>query len=221
MIETASTLRVCEECLKALKDDDFREDFLENLICLSCAESYYAACAGCAKLVAVDEAAVIGSKAEEVVYRCPKCKSSITNQTELNFDAGEVAALVDEYVRLHAEEKQIKERMEAIKEQLKAFAETASDGGKRAVALAGTDGGPGVKCTYRTSFKADAGKVNQLRDCLGDELFAALFSEKLSFDVNKPNFEKIISEDAEIPEDVRRQIEDAVKISVSVTLNVA
>ncbi len=70
-------------------------------------------------------------------------------------------------------------------------------------------------------MKADVEKIAELKDCLGQELFATLFSEKLSFDVNKSNFEKIISADADLPEDVRRQIEAAVKISVSATLNVA
>jgi hypothetical protein len=56
---------------------------------------------------------------------------------------------------------------------------------------------------------------------LGQELFSTLFSEKTSFDVNKSNFEKIISTDADLPEDVRRQIEAAVKVSVSTTLSVA
>ena len=211
---------VCVECLEVLSSD-FREDFLENSVCFSCAENYYAACVGCARVVAVDEAVAVNSGAEGVVYRCPKCKSSTPEQAEIDFDAAEVAGLVDEYVSLHAEEKRIKEQLETIKERLKTFAETRSEGGKKAVMLAGTEGQVGVKCTYRTSLKADAGKVAELQDCLGPELFATLFSEKLSFDVNKSNFEKVISKDADLPEDVRRQIEDAVKISVSATLNVA
>jgi hypothetical protein len=171
-------------------------------------------------VVAVDEAAIVKAGGDGVVYRCPNCKSSATNQVEVSYDAAEVAGLVDEYVSLHAEEKRVKEKMEAIKEQLKAIAEAQSDS-KKPVVLAGSDGTSGVKCTYRTSLKADAEKVAELQDCLGQELFAMLFSEKLSFDVNKSNFEKLVSADAELPEDVRRQIEAAVKISVSATLNVA
>jgi len=221
MTETAFLTKVCVECLEALKGDDYRKDFLENLVCLLCAESYYAACAGCSRVVAVDEAVAVNSGADEVVYRCPECKSSATDQAEINFDAAEVAELVDEYVSLYAEEKRIKEKLDAIKEQLKAIAEARSDGGKKAVTLARTDGQVGVKCTYRTSLKADTEKVSELQDCLGQELFSTLFSEKTSFDVNKSNFEKVISADADLPEDVRRQIEAAVKISVSATLNVA
>jgi len=220
MTETAFLIKVCVECLEVLKGDDYRKDFLENPICFLCAENYYAACAGCLRVVAVDEAVAINSGGQEVVYRCPECKSA-ANQAEMNFDAAEVAVLVDEYVSLHAEEKRIKEQMEAVKEQLKAIAEAQSDGGKKAVALAGTDGKNGVKCTYRMSIKADAGKVAELQECLGQELFDTLFSEKLSFDVNKANFEKIISTEAELPEDVRHQIEDAVKISVSPIFNIA
>jgi hypothetical protein len=220
MPETAFSTKVCIECLEVLSGD-FREDFLENPVCLSCAENYYAACVGCARVVAVDEAVTVNLGAEEVVYRCPECKALAPEQAELNFDAAEVARLVDEYVTLHEEEKRIKEQLEAIKKRLKGIAEARSEDGKKAVTLAGTEGQVGVKCTYRTSLKADAGKVAELQDCLGQELFSTLFSEKLSFDVNKSNFEKVISADANLPEDVRRQIEDAVKVSVSATLNVA
>ncbi|MEJ7862154.1 MAG: hypothetical protein WKF90_11040 [Pyrinomonadaceae bacterium] len=221
MTETAFLTKGCVECLEVLKGNDFRDDFLENPVCLLCAESYYAPCAGCTRVVAVDEAVDFNSGADELVYRCPACKSSATDQAEVNFDVEEMADLVDEYVSLYTEEKRIKEQLEAIKEQLKAFAETRSDGEKKTVTLAGIEGKTSVKCTYRTSLKADTGKVAELKDCLGPELFSTLFSEKLSFDVNKSNFEKVISPDADLPEDVRRQIEDAVKISVSATLNVA
>ena len=203
-----------------MKGDDYRKDFLDNPVCLLCAESYYAACVGCLRVVAVDEAVVVNSNGEEIVCRCPECKSSAKDPVEISFDDAEVAELVDEYVSLHAEEKRIKEQLDAIKEQLKAIAEAQSDGGKKAVTLARTDGQVGVKCTYRTSLKADTEKVSELQDCLGQELFSTLFSEKTSFDVNKSNFEKIISTDADLPEDVRRQIEAAVKVSVSTTLNV-
>ena len=221
MSETTFLTKVCVECLEVLIDDNFREDFRENSVCLLCVENYYAACARCSRAVAVDEAVAVNSGADEIVYRCPECKSSGTGQAEINFVAAEVAELVDEFVSLHAEEKRIKDQLEVIKARLKEIAETQSDGGKKAVTLAGTEGQVGVKCTYRTSLKADAEKVAELQDCLGAELFSTLFSEKLSFDVNKSNFEKVILADADLPEDVRRQIVDAVKISVSATLNVA
>jgi predicted DNA-binding protein (UPF0251 family) len=172
------------------------------------------------RVVAVDEATIVNAGCDGVVYHCPNCKSSTTSQVEVSYDMAEVARLVDEYVGLHAEERRVKEQMEAVKQKLKEIAEAQSDG-KKPVTLAGSDGISGVKCTYRTSLKADAEKVAELQDCLGQELFAMLFSEKLSFDVNKSNFEKLVSADAELPEDVRRQIEAAVKISVSATLNVA
>jgi hypothetical protein len=203
-----------------LNGDTYRKDYLDNSLCQSCVENYYAACAECLRVVAVDEATTVNAGGDDIVYHCPNCKSSATNQVEVSYDAAEVAGLVDEYVSLHAEEKRVKEQMEAIKEQLKAIAEAQSDG-KKPITLAGSDGTSGVKCTYRTSMKADVEKIAELKDCLGQELFATLFSEKLSFDVNKSNFEKIISADADLPEDVRRQIEAAVKISVSATLNVA
>lgn len=217
MTEAAVLNLVCVECLQILNGDAHQKDYLGNSLCRLCVENYYAACAECLRMVAVDEAAVIGL-GDEAVYRCPECKSTAPNQPELNYAAEEVAELVDEYVTLHAEEKRIKDEMEAVKQKLKQIAE-AQSGGKKPITLAGSNSS-GVKCTYRTSLKADAEKVADLRDCLGEEMFAALFSEKTSFDVNKSNFEKVISADADLPEDVRRQIEDAVKVSVSATLNV-
>ncbi len=220
MTEIAFLTKVCIECLEGLNGDTYRKDYLDNPLCQSCVENYYAACAECLRVVAVDEATIVNAGCDGVVYHCPNCKSSTTSQVEVSYDMAEVARLVDEYVGLHAEERRVKEQMEAVKQKLKEIAEAQSDG-KKPVTLAGSDGISGVKCTYRTSLKADAEKVAELQDCLGQELFAMLFSEKLSFDVNKSNFEKLVSADAELPEDVRRQIEAAVKISVSATLNVA
>jgi len=170
-------------------------------------------------VVAVDEAAIVNAGDDAIVYHCPNCKSSATNQVEVSYDTAEVTGLIDEYVSLHAEEKRIKDEMEAVKQKLKEIAE-AQSGGKKPITLAGSNSS-GVKCTYRTILKVDAEKVADLRDCLGEEMFSTLFSEKMSFDVNKSNFEKVISADADLPEDVRRQIEAAVKVSVSATLNVA
>jgi hypothetical protein len=220
MTETAVLNLFCVECLQILNGDAHQKDYLDNSLCRLCVENYYAACAECSRMIAVDEAAVIGS-GDEAVYRCPECKSTAApNQPELNYAAEEIAELVDEYVALHREEKRIKDEMEVVKQKLKEIAEAESSGGKKPVTLAGANSS-GVKCTYRTNLKADAEKVADLRDRLGEEMFAALFSEKTSFDVNKSNFEKVISADADLPEDVRRQIEAAVKVSVSATLNVA
>lgn len=221
MTEAAVLNLICVECLEVLNSDTHQRDFQNNPICNLCAKTFYTPCAECERVIAKDEVMTFNAGSNTIIYKCFKCKSSITNQADLNYIVDEVAELVDRYVSLHTEEKQIKEKMEEIKEQLKTIAKAQSDGGKKAVALAGTGGKPCVKCTYRTSFRADAVKVAELKDCLGNELFATLFSEKFSFDVNKSNFEKIISGDAELPKDVRQQIEDAVKISVSATLNVA
>ncbi len=218
MTETAVLNLFCVECLQILNGDAHQKDCLDNSLCRLCVENYYAACVECSRTIAIDEAAVTGS-GDKAVYRCPECKSSASRQPELNYAADEVAELVDEYMNLHSEEKRIKDEMEAVKQKLKEIAE-AQSGGKKAVTLVGSNSS-GVKCTYRTSLKADAEKVADLRDCLGEEMFSALFSEKTSFDVNKNNFEKVISADADLPEDVRRQIEAAVKVSVSATLNVA
>jgi hypothetical protein len=215
MTETSVLNLMCVECLEVLKGDTYRKDYLDNPLCASCIENYYAACAACTRFVAIDEA----TAGNETFY-CPECNSDSAKQAELNFTDEEVARLVDEFVVLHAEEKRVKGQIETLKQQLKEIAE-AQSGGKKPVTLTGSDGASGVKCTYRTSLKADTEKVSELQDCLGQELFSTLFSEKTTFDVNRSNFEKVISADADMPEDVRRQIEAAVKISVSVTLNVA
>jgi len=220
MSETIFQNVTCVECLAVLTGI-FQKDYRESPLCAACVESYYGACAACSRLIAIDEATATAATEGSANYYCPECNSDSAKQAELNYTDEEVARLVDEFVVLHAEEKRVKEQMEAVKQQLKEIAEVQSGGGKKPVTLAGLNGESTVKCTYRTSLKADAEKVSELQDCLGEELFSTLFSEKTSFDVNKSNFEKIISADADLPEDVRRQIEAAVKVSVNTTLNVA
>ena len=220
MKETVFQKASCAECLKVLIAN-YRKDYREFPLCEACIESYYAACARCSLLVAVDEAAAVSATGGKTDYYCSKCKSGSEQQSKLDYPNEEVARLVDEFVMLHAEEKRVKEQMESVKQQLKEIAETQSGGGSKPVTLTGSGGEATVKCSYRTNLKADAEKVSELRDCLGQELFSTLFSEKTTFDVNKSNFEKLLSPNADLPEDVRRQIADAVKISVSATLNVA
>lgn len=219
MTETTILDLMCAECLKTLNGNAYHKDYQNNVLCSSCADNYYAACAGCSQMIAVDEAVIFISD-EKISHLCPGCKS-VDKQAEVNFSTREITELVDEYLILHEEEKRIKERMDAIKQILKEVAEARSRDSKSTVSIAGSDGNAGVKYTYRTSFKADAAKVSELQNHLEKEVFAAVFSEKLSFDVNKSNFEKLITTESGLSEDIRREIKEAVKITVNGALGVA
>ena len=202
--------QICVECLNTPENANLR-DFQNNLLCAACAARYYVQCAVCSLYAAKDEVAANESAAE---FRCPNCFSE--RQTEMSFVADEeiVAGLVTEYLRLHAEEKSIKDRLEAVKEQLKQIADVQTQNGAP-VTFEAAEGA--VKCSYRTALKVVPEAVSALRGQLDAEIFNRLFAEKISFDVSK-DFDKILS--SELPNDLKQQLENAVKRTESATLTV-
>lgn len=210
---------VCAECLGGLEGESLR-DFQNNLLCSDCAEKYYVVCNGCLALVAADEAIAGGNDPPRIFYYCLNCPARAEESPPLSMvvDEEEVNALVNEYLALHAEEKRIKDRLEEIKESLKQIAAGFSDE-HEAVTFEG-EGGAAVKCTYKTSLKGITEAVAALRASLDENVFDALFTEKTSFDVNRENFEKVLSDTAGLPENLRRQIAEAVKVTETATLNV-
>lgn len=204
----------CIECLLAAPENENLRDFQNNRLCADCAERYYAACAVCSLFVAKDEAFVIESAGSEIQFRCLNCPAE--TQSELSFaaDAETVAVLVEEYLRLHVEEKNVKERLETVKEKLKQIADAQSTNGS-SVTLESPEGA--VKCSYRTTLKVVPESVFALREQLDVSVFNRLFAEKISFDLTK-DFEKVLADD--LPAEIKQQIEAAVKRGESSTLNV-
>ena len=216
MISLAQEIKVCTECLGNLESESLK-DFQDNFLCSDCSEKYYTVCNQCLSLVPADEAINKGIDAQQILSYCPNCIIRVRQQLPISIDEGEITQLVNEYIALHSEEKRVKDRLEEIKEQLKQIATNLSNNGE-AVTLQGEEGA--VKCTYKTSLKSNAEKVTSLRDKLNENVFAALFTEKVSFDVNKENFDQVLSIDSDLTEELRQQLEDAIKITETATLNV-
>jgi hypothetical protein len=129
----------------------------------------------------------------------------------------EVEGLVAEYVRLHAEEKRIKERVDEIKERLK-LAALYRQRVANSVTLRGEDGA--VKCSYRTNWKCDEAKVSALADALDAETFSSLFERSVKFTPVKDSLEKLLAEKSDADADVRRLVAAAVEQSEQATLTV-
>ena len=157
-------------------------------LCPGCAKNYYVACAACHSLIPQDEALT----QTDVVY-CTDCAAQAlgANAGEI-LDEAEVETLVAEFIELHTEEKRIKDRLDAIKEQLKAAAAT-----RQRVAGAVTLGGEGgaVKCSFKTSLKCIPEKVSALEAQLEPDKFATFFDRKVSYSPVKDQLEKFLSGD--------------------------
>lgn len=209
---------VCAECLKSV-DSARLLDYQQNALCTDCANRFYTACAACQSLVPKDEAVFKEAQADEKHIYCPTCPTAeATEQPAATiFEATEVAELVNEYLALHAQEKIVKDRLEIVKEQLKQIADAQSNNGA-AVTMQGADGA--VKCTYKTSLKVVPEAVAAVRDVLDKSVFAELFIEKTTFDVNRDKYEKSLASNSDLPEELRQQLAAAVKRSESATLNV-
>ena len=182
-------------------------------LCAGCAKNYYVACALCRGLIPQDEALM----REDAVY-CTDCDAQgLQAQAAGAPDDAEVDALVSEYIGLHGEEKRIKERMDEIKERLKAAA-AARERVSGAVTLSGEEGA--VKCSFKTSLKCIPERVSALEGQLAPDEFAALFERKVSYSPVKDNLEKLLSHDAETDGGLRTQILAAVERTETPTLTV-
>src|SRR5713226_2341217 len=84
-------------------------------LCLQCAEQFYRPCASCGGLIPQDEAVL-----RDGALCCLQCLAvpvSEDGAAALSDEA--LAALVAEFIRLHAEAKQLTDRLDEVKEQLK------------------------------------------------------------------------------------------------------
>src|SRR5215510_4524773 len=87
-------------------------------LCPQCAEQFYRLCAGCGALIPQDEAVLRDS----ALY-CVQCLAAPVSKDDTAALSDEaLAALVAEFIRLHADAKQLNDRLDAVKEQLKRHA---------------------------------------------------------------------------------------------------
>ncbi|HZG53767.1 MAG TPA: hypothetical protein VEZ40_16810 [Pyrinomonadaceae bacterium] len=203
--------QLCVECLESATETVAGRG--GETLCRECAKNYYVACALCRGLIPQDEALT----REDAVY-CAGCdaQGARAGAASAPKDA-EVESLVAEYIGLHAEEKRIKERLDEIKEQLKAAA-AARERVAGAVTLNGEEGA--VKCSFKTSLKCIPEKVSALEARLEPAEFGALFERKISYSPVKDNLEKFLSNDAGSDADLRELVLAAVERTETPTLTV-
>jgi hypothetical protein len=106
---------------------------------------------------------------------------------------GDLAVLVAEFVRLHTEAKQLNERLETIKDQLKRHAAAQPRTANAVLLRAGKDT---VKCSYSVRVSYDAEKLAAVEATLGSEPFAALFTRKTTFSPVKGSLDAFLSSEA-------------------------
>ncbi|MDX6268967.1 MAG: hypothetical protein QOD28_190 [Acidobacteriota bacterium] len=204
--------QVCVECLEAATETIASR--CGETLCANCAKSYYVACARCRGLVPQDEALM-----RDDAVHCSDCDAEALAQSAASDapDDAELETLVSEYIGLHAEEKRIKDRLDEIKEQLKAAA-AARERVAGAVTLRGEDGV--VKCSFKTNLKCDPEKVGALENRLEPDAFAALFERKISYSPVKEQLEKFLSNDTGTDANLRELILAAVERTETPTLTV-
>jgi hypothetical protein len=102
----------------------------------------------------------------------------------------DVAALVTEFVRLHAEAKQLNDRLDAIKEQLKQHAASQPRVANAVLLRAGEDA---VTCRYSPRVSYQAEQLAAVEAMLGTEPFAALFARKTTFSPVKGSLDAFLA----------------------------
>jgi hypothetical protein len=110
------TSEQCVECLEPVSVAVPAQN--GTTLCPQCAAQFYHPCARCGGLIPQDEAIL-----RDGTPWCQSCLAApaAAAATAALSDA-EVSALVIDFVRLHAEAKQLNDRLEAVKEQLKRHA---------------------------------------------------------------------------------------------------
>lgn len=203
----------CAECLETLAAEAAVAARRGETLCAACAKNYYVACASCNGLIPQDEARTH----DDAVY-CSDCEAQALKAKAGDVpDESEVETLVSEYIALHGEEKRIKDRLDEIKEQLKAAA-SVRERVAGAVTLSGEEGA--VKCSFKTSLKCISEKVSALEQQLEPDKFAALFERKISYSPVKDQLENFLSNDGVTDADLRESVRAAVERTETPTLTV-
>ena len=142
-------------------------------LCPQCAEQFYCPCAGCGGLIPQDEAML-----RDGALCCAQClAASVSRDDAVALSDEALAALVAEFIQLHAEAKQLNERLDAVKEQLKRHAASQP---RVANAVLLRTGEHAVKCGYSIKVTYNADKLATVEALLGTEQFTALFTRKMA-----------------------------------------
>jgi len=154
-----------------------------------CAEQFYRSCTRCGGLIPQDEAVL-----RDGALCCVQCLAALISEDDaaaLSEDA--LAALMAEFTRLHAEAKQLNDRLDEVKEQLKRHAASQP---RIANAVMLRTGEYTVKCGYSVRVSYNAEKLAAVEAILGAEHFAALFTRKITFSAVKEPLDAFLASEA-------------------------
>ena len=206
------------ECLCALAAREALLDRCGAALCRACAAEFYAACAGCARLVPRDEGlARADAAAEAGALFCVECFRAPAGGAEPPASDEEVERLVARYVELHAEKKQLDDEMDEIKERLKTAAGARARVTNAVVLRAGE---AAVRCSYTVRTTWDAAKLSEAEALLGPEQFSALFERKVSYAAVRERLAEFLSEDDDAHTRARDLVRAAEQSAETVTLGV-
>jgi hypothetical protein len=125
---------------------------------------------------------------------CAQClAASISKDDAAALSEEALVALVAEFIQLHAEAKQLNERLDAVKEPLKRHAASQP---RIANAVLLRTGEHAVKCGYSVRVSYNADKLAAVEALLGTEHFAALFTRKLTFSAVKEPLDAFLASEA-------------------------
>ncbi len=177
----------CAECLGSLTLAVHAQNGAS--LCPQCAEQFYRTCAGCGGLIPQDEAVL-----RDGALCCVQCLTTpVSNDDAAALSDEALAALVAEFIRLHAEAKQLNDRLDAVKEQLKRHAASQS---RMANAVMLRAGEHTVKCGYSVRVSYNAEKLAAVEALLGTDSFTALFARKISFSPVKESLDAFLASEA-------------------------
>jgi hypothetical protein len=158
-------------------------------LCPQCAEQFYHPCAGCGGLIPQDEAVL-----RDGALCCVQCLAAPVSKDDAAALSDEaLAALVAEFIQLHAEAKHLNDRLDAVKEQLKRHAASQP---RIANAVLLRTGEHAVKCGYSVRVSYNAEKLAAVEALLGTEHFTTLFTRKITFSAVKESLDAFLASEA-------------------------
>ena len=180
--------QLCAECLGPFSTTVPAQNGAS--LCPQCAAQFYHPCARCGGLIPQDEAVL-----RDGAPWCLTCLAAPADaDAAVALSDAEVAALVTEFVRLHAEAKQLNDRLDTVKEQLKRHAASQPRVANAVLLRTGEDA---VRCGFSPRVSYQAEQLAAVEAMLGTEPFAALFTRKTTFSPVKGSLDTFLaSEDA-------------------------
>jgi DNA repair exonuclease SbcCD ATPase subunit len=127
------------------------------------------------------------------------------------------AALISEYIALHAEEKRLRTRMDELKETLKQIA-AMQQRVSNAVTLRAAE--QAVKCSFRSTLKCDQELVETLAQRLAEREFDELFERKVSYSPHKERVREFLSRADDEQSEARELLRSAITEIETATLTV-